>query len=539
MTDEITLGAANLLDRAGGHQVGAGPRIKLTGPNQLARRFIHPPEFAWEPVGGAARYRISLAQDDRLVGVLETDRPTAELAELWPRIEAGPCRWIVQALDADGGMLAHSVVFGFTRARPFTGAVAPARAGYAATARRNLEFLLSRTGLNNYDPGLPPYVWQCTIDNDSNSVARAEGHSRAFPAIHLPAAIDCFLDYRRHASDARLRDACLAEAKVVADWVIAHSTPPTDRYAYLPYQCVSDGRVGLHGGKPVDDPEQAGQNLVEPNKSGYMGVSFLHLHDASGEERYLAAARRIGQTLLTTQLPAGNWLYRVHATTGEARGEEYTSTVVFALMLMDELERRQPDGTYREGRRRAEAWLLDNPLTTFRWENIFDDTRYVPNYANTGNYDALFAGRYLLAHRDEDPRFLPLAERLFRWVDDNFVLYGPDPWVPFRPHTPSVTEQWHYYWPMAGHNANWLLFLLRLHETTGREEYRQRAIGAANVITQCALADGRTTTYVPDALLGARAQRGADDWFGDTFWSISALLAAAERLEEPRVGSRG
>lgn len=518
----------NLLDLAGGHQLGAGPRIALTGPNQLGHRFIYPPTFSWQPVATADRYRITLAQGNRILHQVETDRAEVNLADAWSRVEPGLCRWVIQALGAEGSMIAHSNVFSFTRAGGFDGSVSPARHSNAETARRNLDFLLSNKGVGNHDPALPPYIWHCVIENDTDSVATPR-LNRAFPAIHLPAAVDAFLDYRRSTTDASLQQTCLDRARQVADWVIAHSTPATDRYPYLPYQCVSQGRVGLHGGKPVDSPDQAHENLVEPNKCGYMGLAYLRLYEETADVRYAEAAERIAETLRATQLPGGNWLYRVHATTGDAQGEVYTSTVIFAVAFMVAMDDLHPAGPYREAKHASLSWLLDNPLSTFRWENMFDDTTYLPDYANTGNYDTLFAGRFLLAHQDQDPRYLPLAEAIFRWIDDNFTLYTADPWLSYLPYTPTVAEQWTYYWPMAGHTANWLLFLLPLSEATGREDIRQRAIGAANVLTQCMMADGRTTTYVPDATLGARAQGRTDDWFGDTFWSVSALVAMMEQ----------
>jgi hypothetical protein len=499
--------------------------MQLTGRNQLARRFIHAPVFEWQPVAGASRYRVTTAQESRTLAVLESDRPAIDFSPLWPDVAEGQCRWLIQALDGEHRQVAHSQTYSFTRARAFSDGQPAPRADYAAAVGRNVEFLLSDTGVGNYAPALPPYIWHCAIDSDTNSVSEPRRRNRAFPAIHFPAMIDGLLDAYRHSGDAAL----LARARQIADWTIEHSTPAAHRYPYLPYQCVSEGRLGLHGGKPIEAPGQDDASLVEPNKCGYVGTAYLRIFRETGIPLYLEVAERIADTLLSTQQPGGNWLYRVDSRTGQSHGEDYTSAIHFALTFIDELNRISPDGSYRAAKDAALRWLLDNPLATFRWENMFDDTSYLPNYTNTANYDTLFVGRYLLARRHEDARFLPLAEEIFRWVDDNFVLYGPDPWLPYVPHTPTVTEQWQYYWPMAGHTANWLLFLLPLYSATGADEYLQRAVGAANVLTHCVLADGRSATYVPDAVLGVRGAPGTEEWFGDTFWSISALIAMLEQ----------
>lgn len=486
--------------------------MQLTGRNQLARRFIHAPSFEWQPVAGASSYRISIAQTSSTLAILDSVRPAIDFTPVWPRVAEGQCRWLIQAMDGDREV-AHSQTYSFTRAQGFSDCDAAPRADYAAVIRRNVDFLLSDTGIGNHEPALPPYIWHCAIENGTDSVS-APRRNRAFPAIHFPAMIDAFLDAKQP-----------ARACQIADWTIAHSTPATHRYSYLPYQCVSQGRLGLHGGKPVDAPGQDTESVVEPNKCGFMGTSYLRLARETGDPRYREAAERIADTLLRTQLPAGNWLYRVDSRSGDSHGEDFTSATHYALTFLDELDRLHPDGPYRDARQAALRWLLDHPLSTFRWENTFDDTGYLPDYTNTANWDALFAARYLLRHRDEDARYLPMAEDIFRWVDDNFVLYGADPWLPYLPHTPTVTEQWQYYWPMAGHTANWLLFLLPLAAATGRDDYLQRARGAATVLTRCALPDGRAATYVPDAVLGVRGAPGNEEWFGDTFWSISALMA--------------
>ena len=110
-----------------------------------------------------------------------------------------------------------------------------------------------------------------------------------------------------------------------------------------------------------------------------------------------------------------------------------------------------------------------------------------------------------------------------------FVLYaGDDPRVPYRPHTPSVTEQWNYYWPMNAHTANWVLFLVQLWERTGDDSYRQRALGAANVLTQCQMTDGRSSTWVPDVDTGVGGMR--HDWYACMFLPLSALLRVVTAL---------
>lgn len=510
-----------LLDTYGGYAPGRA-RIEFAGPNQQGRRFIHPPRFEWAPVPDAVRYRVVLWSGPSVVLDATVSDTAIALAGAWHQIPHGRVRLCVVALDASGTLVGYSNVHSFHRAPGWrTGETAPPRFSYAETATRIMQWLATDVGAGRYDTGVPPYFWHCVIDNATDSVT---DNNRAFPALHNPLGVQAFLAYARAGASPALRAEAMQRARALADFTIEHSTPAHHRYAFLPYHTIAQGKLGLHGGHRPDL-----QDVVEPNKAGHMGVAYLDLFDASGDGRYREAATRIAETLVRTQNPDGSWYYRVNSESG-ATEEQYTSTGVFALLLFDRMRQLAPDTRYQHAYDAILAWLLENPVRTYRWENIFDDTAYARPYDNQGNYDALFMGRFLLDHAADDPRFARWAEDIFRWVDDNFVLYTEDPFVPYRPYTPSVTEQWHYYWPMDVHTANWLLFLIRLWQVTGKTEYRERAIGAANVVTACQMTDGRSTTYVPDLDSGVRGHQGRDDWYGCMFLPITAMLEAAMTL---------
>ncbi len=510
-----------LLDAYGGYAPGK-TRIVLTGSNQLARRFIHAPRFEWSPVPDAVRYRVALWSGAAAVLDNTVTDPAVGLADVWPGLPDGRVRMCILALDATGALVGFSNAHSFHKVPGWTGDMAPARFPYAETATRIMRWLARDSGEGRYDQGAPPYFWHAEIYNTTDSVITT--NPRAFPALHNPLGVQAFLAYARSGTDPALRAEAMHRARALADFTIAHSTPADHRYAFLPYHTIAQGRLGLHGGHRPDL-----HDIVEPNKAGHMGVAYLDLFDVTGDSSYREAAARIAATLAETQNDDGSWYYRVNSVTG-ATEEQYTSTGVFALLLLDRIRRLAPDARYQQAYDAILTWMLENPVRTYRWENIFDDTAYTGPYTNQGNYDALFMGRFLLDHASDDARFVGWAEDLFRWVDDNFVLYAEDPFMPYRAYTPTVTEQWRYYWPMDVHTANWLLFLIRLWQVTGSDGYRQRAIGAANVVTQCQMTDGRSTTYVPDADGGVRGHQGRDDWYGCMFLPITALLEAAATL---------
>lgn len=86
-----------------------GSRIELVAP--LGDMAAVPAELRWEPVAGAAAYRIRLlAVDDTALTEIRTNRPQAPLsAEVVARLQpAVTYRWTVEALAEDGRRLARS-----------------------------------------------------------------------------------------------------------------------------------------------------------------------------------------------------------------------------------------------------------------------------------------------------------------------------------------------------------------------------------------------------------------------------------------------
>lgn len=68
-----------------------------------------------------------------------------------------------------------------------------------------------------------------------------------------------------------------------------------------------------------------------------MGLTSLDLRNPSGEARFLAAAEAIGHTLNRRQRPNGIRPFRVDPNT-EKVIEEYTSSVIFAVMRFEKLD---------------------------------------------------------------------------------------------------------------------------------------------------------------------------------------------------------
>ena len=136
---------------------------------------------------------------------------------------------------------------------------------------------------------------------------------------------------------------------------------------------------------------------------------------------------------------------------------------------------------------------------THNWKAAYEDVGETRFYANLSQMPALPLVRYLCRHREEDPAYLRTAEELNRWVEDQFIAFGPDDEAsPVRVKGPQVFEQFLCWRPMEGHTANWILALIELHRATGKRIYLDKAKAAANAICHEQYADGQFSTWGRD-----------------------------------------
>ncbi len=126
----------------------------------------------------------------------------------------------------------------------------------------------------------------------------------------------------------------------------AHGTTPADwDWASVPYASAGAGDVDYRG---ADDAwcdfcgRGDGLGVIEPDKVGELGYAYMQLFEATGDERYrdaaVACADALARHVRQGDETRSPWPFRVYAQTNVAR-EEYSSNVIGAMMLFDELSR--------------------------------------------------------------------------------------------------------------------------------------------------------------------------------------------------------
>jgi len=201
-----------------------------------------------------------------------------------------------------------------------------------------------------------------------------------------------------------------------------------------------------------------------------MGLAYLDLWQLEKTEQFKAGAIKIAETLLPLQLADGRWQNRVEPATGKVV-QDYTSSQIFNIELMDRLHAITGDRRYAESSRRALRWLLENPVQTYRWTGYYEDV--TPDMFSIGNWDAIDTARYLIRHRQDNRKYLKLATDIYEWVVTSFAVNQDGRW-------PVVCEQSICMQVMSGHTFHFAQLALELHRATGKKHYRDVARSAAN-----------------------------------------------------------
>jgi len=396
------------------------------------------------------------------------------------------------------------------------GSLAPAMP-YPAFIQRSMNFVL-----NDLDNG-----WakgNCAKDEAGNLLPAYLGYALAdeqhrlgvapywanqdvvFPASHHAGFMRFFLAYWRYTGNAD----CLSRARQLADWNLAHRTPPDCRYGSLFYSTY-------HLSKPTAD---ADGDAIMTDKPALMALALLELQGATGEQKYRQGAVAVAATLARTQLPAGNWAFRVRPKSGEVR-EAYTSSAIYAALLFEELE-LLGDKQWREPKQKALHWILEGPAKDMLWNGFYEDIGKAPQ--NRTNYDCIDTARWLVAHRAGDPSYLPLARKLHDWTAAEFVERNKA-WAPAE----GLREQKVCFYTMGGHTAHWALLLGDLYAATGEESFCRRALDACALVTYWMREDSVN-------MVGPNWMHGDQVWFschlGTALLVYEALCRFPEKLSD-------
>ena len=492
--------------------------------NGHAQMFMYPPSFAFETVKGAVRYRFQVMDDQQYAHTFEAASPTASLKPVWEFVPRGLIAVFCFGLDACGQVCGLAGQRRFWKKAPYEPGVYPrAKRPYAQAQRMLCDYILN----------LPEIA---DLEQHGKPDLSARSNFSSYPSKMQSAAIRAMLSMAKIAPEKAAR--ALKIARLSADYLIARSQPAGSPLEYFTPTYEGDGQLsGTYAGMHM---------LIYAADAG---TAFVNLSRATGETKYLEAAKRIAATYLRLQGEDGTWYLKMNEKDGSpASSNRLVPTSV--IFFLEALHAATGEATYRAAADRAFAFIENGPLKTWNWEGQFEDIRPAEGrFQNLTKHNACDTAIYLLRRFPGDKRRIEQAREIVRYAEDQFVVwrapcradragykrvqkYPYETWI-----APVALEQYECYYPIDGSVAKLIRTWLALWEAERNplDLAKARTLGDATVNMQ--EPNGRVRTYwVPEPVDGTpigevALQPAGGDWLGclqADEWALGLLAGISE-----------
>ena len=480
--------------------------------NQKSMWYIHPPAFDFTNVTGAVCYRYRVIDDAHRLFEFTSPKPTESLEQVWTKLPPkGMVTVICHGVDAKGsdcGLAGKPRTF--WKNAPFDPAkCAKGRRSYGEAARMAYDYIFSLPCIQVLvDTGKPDFTYRLNC----------------YPTKMNARIVSAAIRYAELKPESK--DRAMAIARAAADYLISVSEPEGSPLAgFTP--TYAKGNVNYTAGK------YAGQNmLVYPADAG---SSFLKLHKATGEAKYLAAAKRIADTYLRLQGEDGTWYLKMW----EKDGKPVNKNRLMPLGVCDflvSLAKATGEKRYGEAADRAFAFVEKGPLENWNWEGQFEDVDPTGLYKNLTKHPACSTAMYLLRRYPDDAAMRAKARELLRFSEDQFVAWErpcrkdgvtmnhrePDgknaaSWPIF----PTVMEQYRWYVPTDSSVAKMIRTYLAFYKVEKNPADLAKAKALGDACTRAQRDSGRIPTQW---MAGSYMTDPQQDW-------LNCMLATADALE--------
>ena len=403
-----------------------------------------------------------------------------------------------------------------TRAiRVVDGVVQPRRPVTEAIADA-IAFLRKADG--DYKPGkidgdLAGYFVSAHVNEDGSRT----GRELAFPARQHAYFIFTFLHYHKYTDQAEW----LTRARDLADWNIARSTPPEAAYANLPWSAFTKGK----GGGSAD------KESTEPDKAAWFGSAYIALFEATGEAKYLDAAKKIAATLVPKQNAEGSWPFRVIPGDGKVF-QEFGGAPVFFVQFFDRLQKHDKQQAYQAAHDKALALMIKRNVEAGEWGTYHEDINDKP-LTHLSAEPMCFTAAYLFRHAKQHPEYIAMGKKVLTQVEEKLVHTSGHPAAP----APAVSEQTTFAHIMPGHTARYCLALAELYKASGEESAKIKALSGINALTWMQTDAGLFATFFQ--LVNERKPgRKRPNWYSQHLYTVCHVLEAMPLLPEIESGAK-
>jgi hypothetical protein len=440
------------------------------------RRFIAPPAFECDSVGGVKTYILTaVSSRDSVQHSFTASTPWADLSPIWRQLPVGEVHLIVRAVSGRDTLLL--LERDFIKSPAYSGPYGSPAYDYRESARRCLASLYHQEKVQHwFQAGKPDSFYPKYI----------------YPAKMIGGVILGMGAYADLAVDPQERKNALTIAESAARFLISLSPPKGAPLAFWPPTFWSGVDRDIH---PVFEGETM---ALEPSETA---LAYLDLYRRTGNDLYLSTAKGIGETYARLQLSSGTWYQRLDVRTGGPK-EQNLLVPISIIILFDELIEKCGMGELRTARARAFSWCMTHPVETFNWEAQFEDTRPRDLYRNLSHREPVQFATLLLRTASGHRKQVELAEELLRFAEDSFVIWeksdpllraqlfkpnarwnGNDPYFGSDWFVPAATEQYLFPTPINGSSAAFIEGYLEAYKATGKSVYRDKARSLAITLT--------------------------------------------------------
>ena len=475
--------------------------------NKFAKKFIYAPAFDFPEVEGAVAYKFTVkpaAEGAAQEWTFTAECPKAPLSPIWNEITPGNVVLTVDAVDAEGKVMAQVGERKFLRDFPFAGPYPDAVRDYKAAARMAIYYIHRMPAIQSWKTQTVP-----DMSYDHNTypckIIGATIRNEVLVAKEFPLLADDAIKMAKNAA-AFLIDMSQPEGAPLAFF------PPT---YYLDY--VSSKR----------DWNQGKTMTLEACAAGH---AFLDLYDYTGDQLYYDRAIGIADTYLKLQGQDGSYPIKVDFVTGEPVND--VKAMLHPLLnYMQRLRSQYGLTKYDVITEKGEKWMNEVAVETFNMTGQFEDVNVLglELYENLTNCTAAPYASYLLKKENMTDMDLQNAKDLIRMSEDQFTFWDivPNDHGVKRFAAPCVVEQYKYWTPVDASAHNVSMAFLDLYEATGD----QLAFAKAKaLIDNMTIVQNKCSGQMPTTwdLRSPERELRRTFWTNCTWASVTALLRMAE-----------
>lgn len=483
--------------------------------NPEAIQFMYAPAFQFQKLPSIYKYLYTATDEQGGVHTFECDNTHALLTPIWAEIPEGVVELTVHAVDDDGNKLHLVGARTFFKLASFPADLPPAKCKYGEAAAKAFDYAMTQNFINHWltdgtpDPDYDLYV---------------------YPSKMISSVINAMVDYAKVCPDKA--ETAMKVARASADYLIGitpkegvmEGVPPTYQLDFRPNP---ETRSNASATDRID-----WVMMIYP---AHVGKSYLRLEKATGDAKYLDAARKIAEHYRANVQENGTWYLIRNIHNGELIGNDFCDPlerIVPFLMMFYERTGEEIWKTLADG---AIRYVEKTVLASYEWGAQFEDSFCSVNYSNLTHYGADALVQYYAKYFSHDEEKMKIADDLMRFIEDQFVVWKRmSPWNKNHfdtsvYHTPCGLEQYLWYVPIDASTGDIIETFLAMYKAGRGELHLEKAKALGDSITNVQQENGLIPThwYNPDDLVN-----GGGFWINCMFMSANALTELSETLEK-------